>query len=451
MFGPGTFINTSVNQIQDQFKKRSPIRRRRATGPRTAARKLAALTGYSKAQQDKIAGEAKTLVANESAKELLSLGLQYKLTGVPQLNDPGFVSTLVFDDYQVARHAEGALRLHLPDAQQRADPGPPAPEPRRRPQRNDAIGLIRAAVAMPKWALPNGKGTLRRHRRAGGRQRPDHVDHQLDRDAAARGPAGDGADARCRLPHAHAAAAAGGRALRRPASRSGSCRWPAASLTMASIAVLPVLVGLAVDYAIQLQARLQESGGDVADAVRRSRVNGAPTVATAAAATAAGFLVLLLSPVPMVRGFGLLLVGGIAVAIACALTLGTSVQALAGRRGPPRRGRARFATGGRWRRGPAGRRRDRLREPRRAAPARAHRQSRSRRAARWRRHGPSACLAIAAVLAVAGWGLDTQTRVESDVQKLVPQNLPALKDLQRAGGVHRRRRRDRRRRPVRGR
>jgi hydrophobe/amphiphile efflux-3 (HAE3) family protein len=43
---------------------------------------------------------------------------------------------------------------------------------------------------------------------------------------------------------------------------------------------------------------------------------------------------------------------------------------------------------------------------------------------------PARVLAIGAVLAVAGWGLDTQTRVESDIQKLVPQDLGALRDLQ---------------------
>ena len=76
-----------------------------------------------------------------------------------------------------------------------------------------------------------------------------------------------------------------------------------ASLTMASIAVLPVLIGLAVDYAIQLQSRLQERDGEpLEEAVARVAREGAPTVATAACATAAGFLVLALSPVPMVRG-----------------------------------------------------------------------------------------------------------------------------------------------------
>ena len=36
---------------------------------------------------------------------------------------------------------------------------------------------------------------------------------------------------------------------------------------------------------------------------------------------------------------------------------------------------------------------------------------------------------VAVVLAVAGWALDTQAPVQSDVNRLVPQDLPALGDL----------------------
>ena len=57
-----------------------------------------------------------------------------------------------------------------------------------------------------------------------------------------------------------------------------------------------------------------------------------PAIATAALATAAGFLVLLLSPVPMVRGFGVLLVVGVGVAFALALTGGTAALVCARRR-----------------------------------------------------------------------------------------------------------------------
>ena len=53
----------------------------------------------------------------------------------------------------------------------------------------------------------------------------------------------------------------------------------------------------------------------------------------AALATGTGFLVLLLSPVPMVRGFGLLLVVGIAVAFVCALSAVSAAIVLADRDG----------------------------------------------------------------------------------------------------------------------
>ena len=42
---------------------------------------------------------------------------------------------------------------------------------------------------------------------------------------------------------------------------------------------------------------------------------------------------------------------------------------------------------------------------------------------------PGACSRSAAVLAVLGWVADTQTAVQSDVTKLVPSNMPALRDL----------------------
>ena len=78
--------------------------------------------------------------------------------------------------------------------------------------------------------------------------------------------------------------------------------------------MLPVLIGLAVDYAIQFQARFREALGEGSSPPRaavEAAARGGPVIATALLATAAGFLVLLLSPIPMVRGFGLLLVAGI--------------------------------------------------------------------------------------------------------------------------------------------
>jgi uncharacterized protein len=191
------------------------------------------------------------------------------------------------------------------------------------------------------------------------------------------------------------------------------------SLTMASIAVLPILIGLAVDYAIQFQSRTEEAGGDVA----RAAAAAAPTIATAALATAAGFLALLLSPVPMVRGFGLLLIVGIAVALVCALTAGSAALVLAGRRRAPRRGLPELGVIGASARG-AG---EIVGEGRAAVSSRLGRVARGAVAGAVRH--PGRVLLLGLVLAGAGWVADTQMPVQSDVTKLVPSNMPALKDL----------------------
>jgi predicted RND superfamily exporter protein len=145
-------------------------------------------------------------------------------------------------------------------------------------------------------------------------------------------------------------------------------------------------------------------------------------VATAAAATAAGFVVLALSPVPMVRGFGLLLVAGIALALGCALTLGVAVLSAAARRGTGPSALAAFA--------PAWRGAGELLVANRAALAvRRRGAALGRGALRLATVRPGRVVLVALVLAIAGWGLETQTRVESDLTKLVPQN-GAIRDLQ---------------------
>jgi predicted RND superfamily exporter protein len=174
---------------------------------------------------------------------------------------------------------------------------------------------------------------------------------------------------------------------------------------MASIAVLPVLIGLAVDYAIQLQARYDEALETEApgeEAARRAATRAGPTIATACLATAAGFLVLLLSPTPMVRGFGLLMVAGIAIAFGLAMTAGFAALGL--------------RTG-------SGERRP-FTLPLRAVELAAAR--------------PRRVLGVGVVLAVVGWGLGTQIETQSDVRELAPQNLGAiheLNELQDATGV----------------
>ena len=310
----------------------------------------------------------------------------------------------------------------------------------------------------------------------------DRVDRELDARAARRRAARHGRDARARLPRPSAAAAAGDRARR----RGGDVRRAVARRRVADDGLDRRAAGadrprgrLRDPVAVAHPRGAAGSGERWASpAARRAALLGAPAVAVAAAATAAGFAVLAFSPVPMVRGFGLLLVAGIVIAFALALLAGTrrarrSPSARRRRRGSRACGAQRGAAARERRRPPPARWRARRRARRAGAPAArrapappgaarastaarpgrcgaAHCSPRDAARARLRRPRPrraalayaiarpARVLAIALAVAACGWALDTQTRVESDIQRLVPQDMPALRDLdalQRSTGV----------------
>jgi len=203
------------------------------------------------------------------------------------------------------------------------------------------------------------------------------------------------------------------------------------SLTMASIAVLPILIGLAVDYAIQLQARYDEAVSLGAtpgvDAARFAASGGAPAIATACLATGVGFLALQLSPTPMVRSFGLLLVVGVAIAFGLAFVGGFAALSLRpgpGSWGPPP-GAGFFA----WR--AEGRPRWRLgrKRGRRTAPGDPMLPALLQRVLALGERYPERVLAIGLALAVIGWGVGTQIQTQTDIRKLAPQSVEAVQEL----------------------
>ncbi len=202
------------------------------------------------------------------------------------------------------------------------------------------------------------------------------------------------------------------------------------SLTMASVAVLPVVIGLGVDYAIQLQSRFREAiavGERPAAAAVIAAVRGGPVIATAALATAVGFMALVLSPIPMVREFALALVVGIIAALAIAVTAGLAALSLidqrpAGRRWSPAGlvwplPSARLAGGLSWlrRRVDGGRRRALSFGSASLATAISR---------------PGIVLVAALLLAAGGWAASTRTEVVSDIDELVPADLPALQSVE---------------------
>ncbi|MDR9369099.1 MMPL family transporter, partial [Conexibacter sp. JD483] len=331
VYGPGTFLNQSANTIQQAVYARLGAAATQAARERTAAIAAARRAGKSVAEQQAAGRAAETRAQQEALRALQQLALDSGLKGSPSIDNRAFVSQIVFDPALGADQPKSRFAYLFPNADSaliqvrlRDDLS--------EQERARAIALVRAATEMPLFRLRHGGSYVV----SGVPVVIDGLANTLTGELTLLLGAAVAAmalvlllvfRARLRLlPLVLALAAAG--------LTFGLMRLAGVQLTMASIAVLPVLIGLAVDYAIQFQSRVEEqraAGQHGAAAVGLAARAGAPTIATAALATATGFLVLLLSPVPMVRGFGLLLVVGIALAFAVTLTAGAAALALANR------------------------------------------------------------------------------------------------------------------------
>lgn len=87
-------------------------------------------------------------------------------------------------------------------------------------------------------------------------------------------------------------------------------------LTMVTIAGLPILIGLGVDFAIQFHSRMEEETarqGSAAAGLSATLLRLGPAMALAVLAATVGFLVLHMSRVPMIRDFGSMLTVGVVI------------------------------------------------------------------------------------------------------------------------------------------
>jgi len=99
-------------------------------------------------------------------------------------------------------------------------------------------------------------------------------------------------------------------------------------LTMVTISGLPILIGLGVDFAIQVHSRLEEEtlAADSAEiGIERMAQKLGPALILAVIAACVGFLVLHLSEVPMVRDFGSMLAVGAVIVFMMSMALIASI------------------------------------------------------------------------------------------------------------------------------
>jgi hydrophobe/amphiphile efflux-3 (HAE3) family protein len=442
VFGPGTFLNEAAVWVDEALASRSAQAEAQARQAQNAVYRKALANGMGAAQAAALGEEARKATMAGFAAEVSALSIRYGLNSAPSLNDHEFVSKVVFDPskpsgtpnerfaYLFPSHEAALVSIRLKAGLSEA-------------QRSHAIALIRQAVGMSQWHLQNGESYLVTGEPVILSDVTSSISHSIELllvavllvMALVLGLVFKG---RPRLlPLAIAMLAA--------ALTFGALALSGTSLTMASVAVLPVLVGLSVDYAIQFQSRVQEARAagavETLEAIRQAALHAVPTIATAVLASIGGLLVLMLSPVPMVRGFGLLLVVGVAIAFMCALTAGSAALALAGR-ADANAGEAGAGSGGR-RFGLKNRFPPRARagHARFAMLATAWQGAReiladnvasrfvSSMALDRAVRQPGRVLGVGLVLAALGWGLDTQTQVQTDISKLAPQNLSSLHNL----------------------
>ena len=404
VFGPATFLYLSVAGIQQALQGQIGGATQQARAAAQQAQRAAAKRGASAAEQQEAANAAAQSVLGQFQGSLIQVALQYGITSLPRLDDPNFVSRVVFDESQPAgtpKERFGYLFPSRDTAQIIVRLRPDMTDA----ERHEAIGLFREAVDDPRFKLSDGSYVVTGAPvvvDAGARELRNQTILLLGVAALVMAltlllilprP--------FRLLPLCVALAAGGLTL-------GLVSLFGGSLTVGAIAMLPVLVGLAVDYAIQFQARFNEARGEGAPpgrAVAAAAVGGGPVIGAACLATIAGFAVFALSPSPLVRSFGLLLVIGVALAFVVALTAGLAALGLSAWRGSaPAPRRAPGKTSARLERTSIGAIAMAIAKPRRV-------------------------LAAGLLLAVCGWVASAGTSVETDIRDLAPPNLKALDDL----------------------
>jgi uncharacterized protein len=429
VFGPATFLNQAAAGAQDNISAQYQQVTAQAEAAAQRAARRAERQGLGSEEQQAAAYAASQAVLQRAISQFGELAAQLRSIGQPQLDNSEFVSAIVFDSRRPSGTPKSRFGYLFPSSDGalisiRLEPGLDDET------RREAIALIREAVGDEFFAIDDATYEV-----SGVPIVVDGLAEELGDEIlillgaavavmaltllAVFGPP-------LRLLPLLVALGAAGAAF-------GLLSLVGGSLTMASVAVLPVVIGLGVDYAIQLQARFREaaaSGSRPPAAAVLSAVRGGPVIATAALATAVGFSALVLSPIAMVREFAFALVIGILAALAISLTAGLAALSIAapetgGGPGRTRRIAARAAAARRRAAAPLLGVRRRLRAWGRAALATSIAM-------------PGRVLIVALLLAATGWIAGTRTEVVSDIRELVPADLPALQgvdELQEVTGV----------------
>lgn len=187
---------------------------------------------------------------------------------------------------------------------------------------------------------------------------------------------------------------------------AGILRLTGGQISLAAVGAAPILIGLTVDYAVQIQARLDEArpGRGPVEAAREAGTGGLPMIATACVATAFGFGALLLSDLPLVSEFGLLLAAGVLICFLVTFLAGFAALAL---RGGLRRTDSPVETSG-------------------ILPAV---RERFKTVLGLAILAPGRIILVGLILAACGWAVSTQAGSGTEISELLPTRAGVVQDL----------------------
>lgn len=384
VFGPATFVNQTVLQIERVLRTTLGPAAERADGAARAAVAAARARGADPAAAQRAGEQARVRALGPARDDYAQLLVRYGYMGLPAIDNRAFVSALVYGSGTAPKRRFGWL---FPDARHaviytRPQAGLSDAQTRRLGEQMQRLaGATKVGAAHLRVAgAPLVAAAMSRSSR-----------QELTRLA----PLALLAMAlvllfgyRARAPRLHLL----GLAVVASVITAGAAVAAGLGLTPATVAALPVVIGLTVDYAVQLQARYwrEREHHEPAEAARRATHAMARILLPAGAAMCAGFAILVASAVPVLSRLGGTLVIGTVVGLAVVLVVGGRLLTLRDGRGDP----GALA----------------LRMPR----------------GRW----PGWVVAGACVAACAGLAVSTQAPIESDIARLVAPGQPELRAVQ---------------------
>lgn len=202
-------------------------------------------------------------------------------------------------------------------------------------------------------------------------------------------------------------------------------------LSMVSMAAFPILIGVGIDYAIQFHNRLEEElhrNGSKGRAVVETVKNTGPAVLIALGMTALGFVSLFTSSVPMIQDFGKLLLIGIIMCYLSSIFVGIVTVSLFDSysdKNPLKKFTNRIK--------PAGLEKKKKTEKRSGGGHKTEKLL--QKATDLTIKYDIIVLGIASLLCLGGLYADQSVEIQTDVQTFVPQDMPALMDLQHMGDI----------------